>query len=125
MISSLYHHIALVKLTVHPSYLHWMTTGLFPTSQPDSTWFSPVVSRTRWYDLFDPIDRAEAMRGLWGVFSYLMRAGPVARRPVLGERQRSELGHVFAFRGKSFRKEKVVDVGTESDEETPRSQSLY
>jgi hypothetical protein len=38
-------------------------------------WCSPKFQRTRWFDLFDVNDRTEAMRGIWGVFSYLMRAG--------------------------------------------------
>lgn len=120
MISSLYHHIAIVKLTVHPLYLEFMSEGIFPTTQPDSSWYKPTIQRTKWYDLLIPEDRAEAMRALWGVFSYMMRAGPVARRPVLGERQRSEVMHKIHFSRK-----KHHEVAPEDDYETPRSQSLF
>jgi len=119
MISSLYHHISFVKLNVHPLYLEWLQEGTLPASPPDTKWSIPTLSRTRWYDLFNPDDRAEAMRGLWGMFSYMMRAGPTARRPVLGERQRSEVAHRFAFR------KKQPEVVIEFDDDPPRSQSLY
>ena len=119
MVSALFHHIAIVKLTVHPLYLDWLSEGSLPKTTPDNSWFSPIVQRTKWYDLFRPEDRAEAMRGLWGVFSYMMRAGPAARRPVLGERQRSEMAQKF-----SFRKTKQ-EVALEANFDPPRSQSLY
>ncbi|KNG44314.1 hypothetical protein DDE82_000237 [Stemphylium lycopersici] len=41
-------------------------------SDPD--WCSPKLQRTRWFDLFSIEDRTEAMRGIWGIMSYLMRA---------------------------------------------------
>lgn len=37
------------------------------------------MSRTKWFDLFDPEDRGEAFRALWGIVHYQMRseqAGP-------------------------------------------------
>lgn len=32
------------------------------------------VRRSRWYNLLDKEDRVEAMRGVWGVIGWLMRA---------------------------------------------------
>lgn len=75
MVSSLNHHISLLKLHVHPAYLDYLTYGKLPKSQPsDPDWCSPKLARTRWYDLFKVDDRIEAMKGLWGVMSYLLRA---------------------------------------------------
>lgn len=75
MVSSLNHHISLLQLHVHPAYLEYLTDGKLPESQPsDPDWCSPKLQRTRWFDLFKIEDRAEAMRGLWGVMSYLLRA---------------------------------------------------
>ena len=75
MVSSLNHHISLLKLRVHPLYLRYLTEGNLPEDiQADATWCSPQLQRTRWFDLYDVEDRAEAMRGIWGILSYLMRA---------------------------------------------------
>jgi hypothetical protein len=74
MVSSLNHHISLLKLRVHPLYMEYLTNGKLPESTPsDMDWCSPKLQRTRWFDLFSIEDRTEAMRGIWGVFSYLMR----------------------------------------------------
>lgn len=75
VVSSLNHHISLLKLHVHSAYLRYITDGEFPEIQPsDPDWCSPKLQRTRWFDLFNVDDRSEAMRGIWGVMSYLMRA---------------------------------------------------
>ncbi|KAF1940710.1 hypothetical protein EJ02DRAFT_379172 [Clathrospora elynae] len=75
MVSSLNHHISLLKLRIHPAYLQYITEGKMPDEAPsDPNWCSPKLQRTRWFDLFDIDDRTEAMRGIWGVMFYLMRA---------------------------------------------------
>ena len=75
MVSSLNHHISLLRLRVHPVYLQYLTDGELSEDLPlDTDWCSPKLQRTRWFDLFDVEDRVEAMRGIWGVLSYLMRA---------------------------------------------------
>jgi hypothetical protein len=74
MVSSLNHHISVVKLRVHTLYVQYLTEGTLPEStSTDSSWCSPEFHRTRWFDLFDVEDRMEAMRGIWGITSYLMR----------------------------------------------------
>lgn len=75
MVSSLNHHISVLKLRVHPLYLQYLTEGTLPSGPPiDVDWCSPKLHRTRWFDLFDVNDRNEAMRGIWGIMNYLMRA---------------------------------------------------
>jgi hypothetical protein len=75
MISSLNHHISVLRLRVHKFYIQYLTEGVLPEQAPtDSHWCSPTLQRTRWYDLFSMDDRTEAMRGIWGVLAYLMRA---------------------------------------------------
>ena len=74
MVSSLNHHISVLRLRVHPLYLQYLTDGILPEvapSEPD--WCSPKLRRTRWFDLFNVDDRTEAMRGIWGIMSYMMR----------------------------------------------------
>ncbi|KAH9864549.1 hypothetical protein J1614_010484 [Plenodomus biglobosus] len=75
MVSSLNHHISIIKLQVHRFYLQYITEGKLPEDLRTGTdWCSPKFQRTRWFDLFSIEDRTEAMRGIWGVMSYLMRA---------------------------------------------------
>lgn len=75
MVSSLNHHISLLKLRIHPLYLRYITDGKLPENTPlDPDWCSPKLQRTRWYDLFNIDDRTEATRGMWGIMSYLMRS---------------------------------------------------
>ncbi|OCL08572.1 hypothetical protein AOQ84DRAFT_376633, partial [Glonium stellatum] len=74
MVSSLNHHIRILKLRVHPLYLQYLTDGTLPAQPPaDPSWVSPKLQRTRWFDFFVVEDRAEAMRGIWGIMAYLMR----------------------------------------------------
>jgi hypothetical protein len=73
MISSLNHHISVLQLRVHPLYLQHLTEGTLPEEPLKLNWFSPKLQRTRWFDLFNVDDRTEAMRGIWGVMSYVMR----------------------------------------------------
>ncbi|KAF1963400.1 hypothetical protein CC80DRAFT_530282 [Byssothecium circinans] len=74
MVSSLNHHISVLKLRVHPLYIRYITDGTLPEGTPsDPNWCSPQLHRTRWFDLFDVEDRKEAMRGIWGIMSYLLR----------------------------------------------------
>lgn len=84
MVSSLNHHICLLKLHVHSAYLDYLTDGRLPETQPlDANWCSPKLQRTRWFDLFSIEDRTEAMRGLWGVMSYLLRCKENAQKDVV------------------------------------------
>jgi hypothetical protein len=75
MVSSLNHHISVLKLRIHRLYIQYLTEGKLPEETPsDPNWCSPVLQRTRWFDLFNTEDRTEAMRGIWGVMAYMMRA---------------------------------------------------
>ncbi len=95
MVSSINHHISILKLRVHPFYLKFLEAGVAPPSassqplendgntQPSSAqtrtteeqhpWYVLKLQRTRWYDLFSVEDRVEAMKGVWGVLTWLMR----------------------------------------------------
>jgi hypothetical protein len=84
MVSSLNHHISLLKLHVHRGYLEYITHGKLPENEPsDADWCSPTLQRTKWFDLFSVEDRTEAMRGLWGVMSYLMRAKDMRQKDTV------------------------------------------
>jgi hypothetical protein len=74
MVSSLNHHISILRFRVHPLYLQYLTDGIVPETIPSEVdWHTPKLQRTRWFDLFNINDRSEAMRGIWGIMSYLMR----------------------------------------------------
>ena len=76
-VSSLNHHISIMKLTVHGAYVDCLTTGTLPRPLPDDVeWSRPELRRTQWFDLFDVEQRVEAFRALWGVMAYLTRDTP-------------------------------------------------
>ncbi|MCJ1285709.1 hypothetical protein MMC26_005050 [Xylographa opegraphella] len=71
LISSVNHHLCIVRLLIHPDYMSYLANGGDPLGQP---WFKLQMERSRWYDLLSAEDRVEAMRGIWGVLTWLMRA---------------------------------------------------
>jgi hypothetical protein len=94
IVSSLNHHISILRLSVHDAYLECILTGRLPSPSsagPSATgldsseqisegdggekrhWSVPRLRRSRWYDLLDPKDRCEAFRVLWGIMAYLCR----------------------------------------------------
>lgn len=74
MVSSLNHHVSILKLTVHSAYTEYVRTEQLPTPPPsDPNWSSPKLQRTKWYDLFDIDERVQAYRAIWGITAYLMR----------------------------------------------------
>jgi hypothetical protein len=76
LVSSLNHHISIVNVQVSKAYLHFLEKGNLVEELVVGAglgWDQLKVSRSKWYDLFDVQDRLEAMRGIWGVFAYLMR----------------------------------------------------
>ena len=83
MVSSLNHHISILKLRVHPLYVQHLTQGTLPKRHPsDPSWCSPSLQRTRWFDLFSIEDRTEAMRGIWGIMAYMMRSQEKQKQDV-------------------------------------------
>ncbi|KAK4955335.1 hypothetical protein LTR10_007530 [Elasticomyces elasticus] len=75
MVSSLNHHISIVKLTVHDAYTDSLVAG---TSLEDLP--KPTLQRSQWFDLFDRQQRVEALRGIWGVMAYFTRDSGVGAR---------------------------------------------
>jgi hypothetical protein len=74
LVSSLNHHISILKLTAHGAYVDYLTSATVPHPLPeDAEWSVPKLQRTQWFDLFDVEQRVEAFRGLWGVMAYLTR----------------------------------------------------
>ncbi|OAQ99261.1 hypothetical protein LLEC1_05753 [Akanthomyces lecanii] len=73
LISSLFHHVSFLRMRV-PMRLLEVLDG---APEPDPThrdWGKVQAWRTPWYDLFEAKDRTEAMRLLWSVMAYQMRA---------------------------------------------------
>lgn len=89
MVSSLNHHVCILKLTVHVAYIDYLVSGEMPESRPqEEEWYRPKLQRSQWYDLFAMEQRVEAYRALWGVMSYLTREPVVAEeRPGSGHPQ--------------------------------------
>jgi hypothetical protein len=71
-VSCVNHHVSILKLTVHKAFLEYIETAKLPAEEDvEDDWSSPVLQRTRWYDLMSPVERVEAFRGLWGLAGYL------------------------------------------------------
>ena len=74
MVSSLNHHLSIVKLTVHQAYADSLVSGVQSETEPtNSRWCSPKLQRSEWFDLFDMQQRVEAFRAVWAVMAYLTR----------------------------------------------------
>lgn len=74
LVSCLFHHVSILKLTIHSAYTHYLTTGILPQPTPaEEDWCSPPLERTEWYDLFDQESRVDAFRCIWGVMEYATR----------------------------------------------------
>ncbi|WPH00557.1 Hypothetical protein R9X50_00338700 [Acrodontium crateriforme] len=74
MVSSLNHHICILKLSIHGTYTDTLSSGRFPDSIPaENKWCQPIMQRSQWFDLFDVEQRVLAFRMLWGVMTYLTR----------------------------------------------------
>ncbi|KAI9666589.1 MAG: hypothetical protein M1821_004525 [Bathelium mastoideum] len=75
LVSSMNHHISILKLRVHAAYIAYITHGEWPDPAPnEEDWDKPLLQRSSWYDLFNMEQRAEAMRGIWGALTYQTRA---------------------------------------------------
>ncbi|KAL8647202.1 MAG: hypothetical protein Q9226_006534 [Calogaya cf. arnoldii] len=75
LISSINHHISIVNIRIDDRYLDFIITGTQQEDFDPSTegWWRLDVKRSKWFDLFDPGDRGEAMRGIWGIMRRMMR----------------------------------------------------
>lgn len=74
LLSSLNHHLSILKLRVHAAYTEYLLSGTLPDPLPqDPGWCRPVLQRSKWWDLFEMEERIEAFRAVWGVMAYLTR----------------------------------------------------
>ena len=76
LLSSLNHHLSILHVRIPDAYIDLLTNGpssetFIPAQHP---WFKLHVQRSKWYDLLNPDDRAQAMRGVWGVIAWMMRS---------------------------------------------------
>jgi len=82
MISSLNHHISILKLSVHGNYTDYLVSGTFPKSHPEGLeWSQAKLQRSKWFDMFDVEQRVDAYRGIWGVMAYLTRSIDTSDQP--------------------------------------------
>lgn len=72
LVSSVNHHLSIIHARVHTRYIDHLTKGGDLAEQHEE-WWKLEMRRSQWFDLLDPGDRFEAMRGVWAVISWLMR----------------------------------------------------
>lgn len=73
VISCLFHHVSVLRVRV-PDRLLQVLDGAPTTTGGGRDWGAVRVWRTRWFDFFVPEDRVEAMKAVWAVAAYAMRA---------------------------------------------------
>jgi len=76
MISSVNHHVALVRMTVHPEYLDWVETGANVSAEEGEDGLRKdvlYVQRSIWYDMLDVQARREFLVVLWRLMCWLNR----------------------------------------------------
>lgn len=71
VISSLFHHVSVLRVRVPDRLLQVLDGAPTPAGRD---WGPVRVWRTRWLDFFAPEDRVEAMKAVWAVAAYAMRA---------------------------------------------------
>ncbi|KAI9727358.1 MAG: hypothetical protein M1828_006978 [Chrysothrix sp. TS-e1954] len=101
MLSSIYHHVSIMRLDVHPVYIEYLLHGQQASlDRTNTSWSSPRIQRTRWYDLLSGEDRGELFRALWGILSYQMRSGQAVSQG--SDRHASDTSQLFSLRRKSL-----------------------
>ncbi|OAP56722.1 hypothetical protein AYL99_08834 [Fonsecaea erecta] len=110
MISAANHHVCILKMSVHESYLDWLETGGDARSRPQTQETAGTadmdqrqenilyVSRSPWLDLFDIEQRKELLVGIWRILSWINRhevpQGEVEKMEILrGSQQQQQQEH--------------------------------
>ncbi|KAK1774038.1 hypothetical protein QBC45DRAFT_55277 [Copromyces sp. CBS 386.78] len=77
VVSALYHHISIVRVRV-PDQLMAVLEGRAEHEFENGkrSWGKLEVRRSKWFDLFKPEDRVDAMKLVWCMMNWLMRAVP-------------------------------------------------
>jgi len=76
MVTSVNHHVALLRMRVHPDYIAWIDSGKEVPNEESSHGLKKnilYVQRSCWYDMFDVQARKEFLTALWGVMSWINR----------------------------------------------------
>jgi hypothetical protein len=74
IVNALNHHISFSRYDISNDYLNFLEQQAVPKNSDNEDWYILDLHRTKWYDLFNPMERAEALRALWGIIRYLTRS---------------------------------------------------
>lgn len=76
MVTAVNHHVALLRMRVHPDYVAWIESGkeVLDEEGPEGLKKNVLyVQRSGWYDMFDIPSRKQFLTALWGVMSWINR----------------------------------------------------
>lgn len=75
MVTSVNHHVALLRMKVHQQYLEWLETGAEVVEEVVESLRKDVlhVQRSTWFNMFDIQDRREFLIALWRLMCWLNR----------------------------------------------------
>ncbi|KAI9805238.1 MAG: hypothetical protein M1833_005691 [Piccolia ochrophora] len=89
LLSTLNHHVSILRLSIHTAYIDFLETGRVPSPSPPPPvpshsssqrqgdtypWDTLHLRRSKWYDFFKAEDRVEGLRVVWGMMAFLMRS---------------------------------------------------
>lgn len=74
LVSSVFHHICIIRARVPDRLLEVFDGAPEDEGAAGRSWGKLEVWRSPWFDLFKPEERLEALRLLWGLNAWLMRA---------------------------------------------------
>ncbi|PWW77182.1 hypothetical protein C7212DRAFT_357029 [Tuber magnatum] len=83
LLTSLHHHVSITRVSVSQPYLRFLETGQMPNlnheyfqTEEGNDWNKLKVQKTRFWDLLDPEERAEAGRNFSGILAWMSRNEP-------------------------------------------------
>lgn len=74
VISSVFHHVCIIRARVPDRLLDVFDGAPEEEGGEERSWGKLEIWRSPWFDLFKPEERLEALRLLWGLNAWLMRA---------------------------------------------------
>ena len=72
-VTSVNHHIAIMKMRISKRYLHWLETGEAEKKEEVSEQDILRIWRSGWFDMFDKEARKAWMVGMWRVMCWICR----------------------------------------------------
>lgn len=74
-VTSVNHHVAIMKMRISKRYLHWLETGEADKREEGGEDDILRIWRSEWFDMFDKEARKAWMVGMWRIMCWVLREG--------------------------------------------------